>query len=281
MDIDMNSMIFDIFSGGFFEIFQYGFMVRAFIAGAMIGVMAPAIGSFLVTRRYALMADTLSHISLAGIALGLLIGVEPIFSALAVSIVAALIMEKLRAHRQLSGDTALAMFLSGGLALAVVLMSLGKGFNVDIFSYLFGSITTVREIDVWVITGLGAVVLSTLWFLYDKLLYISFNEEAARVSGISTTKLNTILIILTATTVSLAMRVVGVLLVGALMVIPVITAMQLARSFRQVMILAMSFGLVAVLVGLLISFYGNLAAGGTIVLVCLFFFAVSAIFRRK
>ena len=261
----------------YLEIFHYSFMVRAFIAGSVIGIIAPLIGSFLVTRRYALMADSLAHISLAGIAVGLLIGVYPVYTALLVTIVSAIIIEWLRSERKISGEIALAMFLSGGLAVAIVLISLARGFNVDLFSYLFGSITTVRNIDLWVMGILGLTVMLTVYFFYEEFLYISFSEEAAKVSGIPVRMLNIVLVVLTAITVSLSMRIVGLLLIGALMVIPVVTAMQIAKSFIQTILYAACFGIISVLSGLFISYYADLAAGGTIVVVSLILFGLTSI----
>lgn len=263
------------------EIFQYGFMVRAFIAGSIIGVIAPLIGVFLVTRRYALMADSLAHISLAGIAIGVLTGMNPVYTALVVTIISAIIIEKLRSERKISGETALAMFLSGGLAVAVVLMSLAHGMNVDLFSYLFGSITTVRESDVRVMGMLGMLVVLAVYFFYDEFLYISFSEESAQVSGIPVRFLNMVLMVLTAITVSLAMRIVGLLLIGALMVIPVVTAMQAGKSFIQTLFLAIGFGLVSVVSGLFVSYYANVSAGGTIVVVALVLFGITSAVSGK
>ena len=254
------------------DIFHYSFMIRAFIAGSMIGVIAPVIGTFLVAKRYSLMADSLAHVSLAGVALGLLLGIYPLYTAVAVAVVTAIVIEKLRSARGISGEVALAMFLSGGLAVAIVLIGLGKGFGVDLFSYLFGSITTVQATDLWIIGGLSIVVLAMVLLLYKELVYASFDEEAALVSGVPTRGINIILMVLTAVTVSVAMRVVGVLLIGALMVIPVVTAMQMRQSFRNTILIAIVFSLAAVGAGLFLSYYLNLASGGTIVVVSLAMF---------
>jgi zinc transport system permease protein len=259
------------------EIFQYSFMVRALLAGGIIGIIAPLIGVFLVSKRYSLMADSLAHVSLAGIALGLLLGIYPIYTAIIVTIVVALVIERLRSQQHVSGELALAMFVSGGLAVAVVLISLGNGFNVDLLSYLFGSITTVTMQDVIVMSILGLLIVGLMAFLYQQLVYLSFDEEAALVSGVPVRQLNTILMILTAITVSVAMRVVGVLLIGALMVIPVVTASQLRRSFRQTILFAVLFSLIAVLVGLFGAFYLSVPAGGAIVVTSLVLFFVSLI----
>lgn len=261
------------------EIFQYSFMIRAFIAGGVIGVVAPVIGTFLVAKKYSLMADSLAHVSLAGVALGLLLGIYPVYSAIVVSIVTAVIIEKLRTSRGVSGEIALAMFLSGGLAISIVLIGLGKGFTVDLFSYLFGSITTVRVEDLRVITGLSVVILGFVALLYKALMYIAFDEEAALVSGVPVSFLNVALMVMTAVTVSVAMRVVGVLLIGALMVIPVVTAMQLRVSFSRTLFAAVGFSLIAVLCGLFSSYYLNLASGGTIVVTALLLFFIVTILK--
>ncbi len=263
------------------DIFQYSFMVRAFIAGSMIGVIAPLIGTFLVAKRYSLMADSLAHVSLAGVALGLLLGIYPVYTAIAVSIFTSIVIEQLRTKYKVSGEIALAMFLSGGLAIAIVLIGLGKGFSVDLFSYLFGSITTVQTIDLWIIGTLGLIILSVVWLFYKELLYLSFDEEAAQVSGIPTKTLNLVLMILTALTVSLAMRVVGTLLIGALMVIPVVTAMQFRQSFKKTILTAILLSLFSVITGLFASYYFNLAAGGIIVVIALGLFGGSTLFAKK
>ena len=262
------------------EIFTYSFMVRAFIAGIVIGIVAPLIGTFLVARRFSLIADTLGHISLAGIALGLLLGINPIVTALIASILTAVLVDKIRHNKYISGESALAMLLSGGLALAIVLMGLARGFNVDLLSFLFGSISTVSETDLYLIVPLGVLVVILTVFFYKKLLYIAFNEEGARVAGIKVNFLNILLMALTAVAVSLSIRIIGSLLIGALLVIPVTTASQLARSFRQCLILAIIISLVSVISGLLASFYLNLPAGGAIVLVSLSIFSIIYILRR-
>jgi zinc transport system permease protein len=262
-------------------IFDYSFMMRAFAAGLMMAVVAPLIGNFLVIRKYSLIADTLSHIALAGVAIGLLLGTQPLATTVVVTVLAALAIEKLRTSQHVPGDAILAMFLPGGLALSIVLISLAHGFNANLFSYLFGSITTVQDNELWLIGGLGLLTLATVGVLYKKLLYTACDEEGARVSGVPVGMMNTILIILTAITVALSMRVVGVLLIGALMVIPVVTAMRIARSFRQSILLSVGLAVLAVVIGLFMAYYGNLPAGGAIVLVALSLFAVVALFKRN
>ncbi len=254
------------------EIFQYGFMLRALAAGLMIGTIAPTIGVFLVLRRLSLIADTLAHIALAGVALGLLAGLHPALGALVVAVVGAVGIERLRVAGRLYGEAALAIFLSGGLALAVVLIGLGRGFTVDLFSYLFGSITAVQPRDLWVTLGLGLVVLGTVAVLYKELFAITFDEEAARVQGVPVDALNLLMTFLVAVTVVVAMRVVGVLLTSALIVIPAASALRLARSFRSALYIAVVYALIAVFIGVTVSFYLNLAAGGAIVLAAIVLF---------
>ncbi len=263
-----------------FEIFQYSFMIRAFLAGGMIAIIAPLIGNFLVMRRFSLIADTLSHVALSGVAIGLLTGTQPLVATLVITILAAIGIEHLRTSKKIPGDAVLAMFLPGGLALSIVLISLANGFNTNLFSYLFGSITTVQENELWLILVLGICTVVIISTLYKKLLYASFDEDSARVSGISIERINTILIILTAITVSLSMRVVGILLIGALMVIPVVTAMQVARSFRQSIFISLLFALLSVFGGLVAAYYFNLPAGGAIVLLSLAIFGVVVTIKR-
>jgi zinc transport system permease protein len=257
------------------EIFQYDFMVRAFIAGLAIAIIAPLIGTFLVVRRYSLMADTLAHVSLLGVSFGLLLRINPIVTALGISVLASAAIEKLRRERKIFGESVLALFLTGSLAIATVLISISKGFNGSLFSYLFGSIATVSQIDLYLILSLGLVVLLTVYLLYKELFAISFDEELAGVNGLPVKVLNLALVALAAITVSLSMRIVGVLLISALMVIPVLAAMQYKRNFKQTLWLAVLFSLLSVLVGLVSSYYLDLASGGTIVIIALIIFFLS------
>ena len=262
------------------EIFQYGFILRALEAGIMVAFLAPLIGTFLVLRRYSLIADTLAHVSLAGVALGLLLGFSPIYTALGVTVGASLGIERLRTTKRIYGESALALFLSGSLALATVLLSLGKGFNANVFNFLFGSIVTVTARDVSTMAVLAVIVVVALSLFYKELVYISFDEDAAQVSGIPVQRINTLLMVLSAVTISLAIPVVGVLLIAALIVIPVISALVLRRSFAKTILLAEAISLLSVLTGIFVSFYFNLATGGTIVLIMLGIFLAILLSRN-
>ncbi len=254
------------------EIFQYSFVIRGLEAGIIVALIAPLIGIFLVLRRYSLIADTLAHVSLAGIALGLLFGINPIFTALGVTVVSSLGIERLRTTKRIYGESALALFLSGSLALATVLLSLGKGFNSSLFNYLFGSIVTVTQTDVYTIAVLAVIVIVILIAFYKELVYIAFDEESAKVAGIPVRLINAVLVVLAALTISLAIPIVGVLLIAALIVIPVVTALQFRKSFARTILYAEGISLFSVIAGIFASFYFSLSTGGTIVLIMLAIF---------
>ena len=262
------------------DFLQFGFMQRAFAAGAVMAVVCPLIGVFLVPRRLSLIADTLAHVALAGVALGLLVGASPVLGALVVTVAGALGMERLRSRGALQGDAALAVFLSGGFALAVVLISLARGFNADLFAILFGSILTISPADVWLILALGAVVVATILLSYRRLFAITLHEDLARTSGVPVTALNLMLTVLTALTTVVAMRMVGVLLVSAMIVIPTLTGFALGRSFRRATVVAIVMALASVGIGLTAAYYLGLAAGGAVVLTALLLFALASLARR-
>ncbi len=259
------------------EILHYGFMQRALLAGVVIATVASTIGVFLVLRRLSLIADTLSHVALAGVAVGLLLRVNPVGGALAVTILGAIGIERLRTAGRLYGEAALALFLSGGLAVAVVVLSVSHSFNVDLFSYLFGAITTVLPQDLVIIVVLGLVVLATVAVFYKEFFAITFDEESARVQGLPVDTLGLILTLLVAVTVVVAMRIVGILLISALIVIPAVTALRTARSFRSTLWIAISLSVAAVVIGLTASFYLDIAAGGAIVVSAIGLFAIASV----
>jgi zinc transport system permease protein len=255
-------------------------MQRAFVVGLMTALICPVIGVFLVPRRLSLIADTLAHVALAGVAIGLVLGLSPVLGALVVTAAGAVGIERLRARGALQGDASLAVFLSGGFAVAVVLISLARGFNADLFAILFGSILTVTPLDVWVVVGLAAVVGATVALFYRQLLAITLSEELARTSGVPVTLLNLVLTVLTALTTVVTMRMVGVLLVSAMIVIPTLTGFAVARSFRRATAIAMGAALASVAIGLVAAYYLRLAAGGSIVLTALLLFGAASLARR-
>lgn len=264
-----------------FDIFAYSFIVRGLEAGVMVALIAPLIGIFLVLRRYSLIADTLAHVSLAGVALGYLTGISPMLTAIGVTVLSSLGIEKLRTDRRVYGEAALALFLSGSLALATVLLSIGNGFRASLFNYLFGSILTVSQLDVYVIGALAILIALILIAHYKELMYISFDEEAARVSGIPVKRINTILIVLAALTISLSIPVVGILLIAALIVIPVVAALQLRQSFTMTVVYAEIISVVSVVSGIIASYYLDVAASGMIVLMMLAMFLSISFLKRS
>jgi zinc transport system permease protein len=263
------------------EFLAYGFMQRAFAVGIVTALICPAIGVFLIPRRLSLIADTLAHVALAGVALGLLLGVSPILGALVVTLGGAIGIERLRARGSLPGDASLAVFLSGGFAFAVVLLSVARGFNADLFAILFGSILTVSPVDVAVVLALGLTVAIVLGLFSRQLLAITLNEDLARTSGIPVAALNLLLTVLTALTTVVSMRMVGVLLVSAMIVIPTLTGFAVARSFRQATGIAIAAALASVALGLIAAYYLRLAAGGSVVLMALLIFGATTLARRS
>jgi zinc transport system permease protein len=258
--------------------FDRDYMQLALIAGVVVGACAPLIGAFLVQKRMSLMGDGLGHVAFAGVAAGLLFGVWPIWTALIAAVAGAVLIEWLRAHGRASGDLALALCFYGGIALAVVLASRASaGSSINVLPYLFGSILTVTWGDVRVVLALGVLIVTTLLIAGRALFAIVLDEESARVAGLPVDVLNTILAALTAVTIVAAMRVVGVLLVAALMVVPVATSRLLARSFIATIVGAAGVGVVSVVLGLAAARAWELAPGGAIVLTAVAAFACTTL----
>lgn len=264
-----------------FEIFQYSFMQRAFFAGTLVALIAPLIGMFIVVRRFSALADTLSHVSLIGVSIALLNKLNPINVALITSMIAGLGVEKLRKNKRLYGESVLVLFISASLGISSVILSLAKGTTVSLFSYLFGSINTISVENIFTTFIVSVVVVMTIFIFYSQFFLISFDEELATAQGVRTGALNFILIMLAAITVSVGIQVVGVLLIGALMVIPVMTAMQYQVSFKQTMFFAVLFSVFSVWLGLYSSYILGLATGGTIVIFNLIFFCMSLLVGDK
>lgn len=261
------------------EIFQYAFMQNALVAGVLIAIICSVIGVFLVLRRMSLIGDGLAHISFGGLAAGLFFGVYPLLSALVFSLLAALGIERLK-KMKVYGDAAIAIFFSFGLALGVVVISLSRGFTVDLFSYLFGSILAVSRNDLFFISALGVATIAVIAAFYKELLYITFDEDSARASGIAVESVNTALIVLTAMAVVMSMRIVGILLVSSFIVIPASVALILCRNFRQAILVSAAIGVTSVIAGLFASYYLDIAAGGAIVLALIFMFVIALAYKK-
>lgn len=260
--------------------FSLAFMQRALAIGVIVAVVCPAIGLILVLRRLAQFGDTLAHVSLAGVAAGLLTHTYPVVTGLLFSVGASLGVDALRRSYKRYSELSVAIMLSASLALAVVLLSMTRGAGGEVLSYLFGSVMTVTNLDLYLVGALGSAVLVTLLLLYKEMLSITFDEELARISGLPVQFLNLVFILLTAITVTMAMRIVGVLLVSSLMVVPVATALQVAGSFRGALVWSILFGIVSVVTGLMLSYGLDLAPGGTVVLTAIMLLLAVLVFKR-
>jgi zinc transport system permease protein len=249
------------------SILEADFMRLAFAAGAVVGVLAPAIGFFLVQRRMSLIGDGIGHAAFAGVAAGYLLGISPVATALVASVGAAVGVEWLRSRHRAAGDQALALVFYTGIAGGVVLVSAAGALDADLFAFLFGSILTVTTSDLALVASLGAAGLALIAVFYRGLVAVSLDPEGSRVSGLPVGALNVLLAGLAGVTIAVSMRIVGILLIAALMVLPVIAAGRIAWSIRSTILLSMGLGLVSVLAGLTASYYGDLAPGGAIVLV--------------
>ena len=249
------------------EILSYGFMQRAIISGIAIALLCSVVGLFLVLRRYSLFGDAIAHSSFGGIAAGLLIGIYPLWTAYAVSLLSALIITRIRQKFDISGEAAVAVLLSSGIAVGLILISLSGGFTIDIFSFLFGSILLVSVEDTILILSLTGAILIVILLLYRQLIYSTFNEEQAKVSGIPVEKINYLIVFIAGITVVTSIQLVGILLISALFVIPNVTAIMYGRSFKQTAILSSSFAVSSVVIGILLSYVLDITPAGTIVLI--------------
>jgi zinc transport system permease protein len=258
--------------------FEREYMQLALVAGLVVGTCAPLIGTFLVQKRMSLLGDGVGHMAFAGVAAGLLAGVWPIWTALAVAVAGAVTIEWLRSRGRATGDLALALLFYSGIAGGVVLTGLAGSLNADTLTYLFGSILTVDRADAVTVAGLGAVIVGVIAVAWRALFSVVLDEEAARVAGLPVDGLNLGLAVLAAVTVVAGMRIVGVLLVAALMVLPVGAAQRLTHSFGATLLVASGLGATSAVVGLAVARHWDLAPGGTIVLVSAALFALTTVF---
>ena len=249
------------------EALSYGFMQKALIAGIAVGLICSFMGTFLVLRRYSLFGDGISHVAFGGISVGLFLGVFPLWTAFIVSIFGGIGLQKLRQSTKISGDAAVAVVLVSGLAVGVILVSSSGGFSVDLFSFLFGSILLISNEDTIMILAISSGIIATLVVLQKQFLHLTFNEEQAKLVGLRTTLLNYAFVILASITVVTSMRLVGILLISALIVIPNITAMMFGKGFKKTVCISMGISVISVIGGILLSYFLNLAPSGTIVII--------------
>ncbi|MCR4943450.1 MAG: metal ABC transporter permease [Clostridium sp.] len=243
--------------------FQYEFMTNAILAGLIISILCPVIGLFIVLRRNSMLGDTLSHSSFAGVAIGLVLGVNPIFSSFLFTTICAILIEFLRNYFKKYAELVMSIILTLSLGIAIILISSGKT-TAKVNSILFGSILTVSRSDLFIILIVGIICLLLLAFIYNKLIYVIFDEDGARTAGISVNLINYLFNILVAATISLSIQIMGILVVSSIIVVPVATSMQLKKSFNKTLFLSVLFGIIDIMLGLVLSYYGDTAPGGTI-----------------
>lgn len=248
-------------------LFHYSFVQQAFIAGICVAALSATIGLFLILRKMSLIGDGLSHVSFGAIALGLFFGVFPLYVALPVTLLAAYLILQLAEKTKMYSDSAIAIVSALGVALGVILVSVSSGLNLSLFSYLFGNILTITTFEVYAAIIFAIAALAAIGLFYHDLFYATFDPESAKASGIKVKWINLALVLITALTVVLAVRMVGVLLVSALLVIPPVTALQVGRGFKQTLALSIGLAAGAMVAGIIVSLLANLPTGATIVVV--------------
>lgn len=259
--------------------FELSFMQNAFMAGFIVSILCPFIGLFIVLRRYSMIGDTLSHSSFAGVAIGLVAGTNPIITSFIFTSICAVVIEYLRSYYKKYSELVMSIVLTLSLGLAIILISSGKA-SAKVDSFLFGSILTVTRQDIYLIAIVGFICIVCLVLLYNKLVYITFDEAGAKTAGINVKLINYIFTLLVAATISISIRVMGILVVSSIMVVPVATAMQLKKGFNKTLIFALLFGVLDVMLGLIFSYYINSAPGGTIALTSVIFLIITLLIKN-
>ena len=263
------------------DILQYAFMQRALLAGALIGAVCAVVGVYVVLRGLAFIGAGIAHASFGGVALGFLLGVNPVLTAVVFCLATAWGIGVVARRGQVREDTAIGVFFASTMALGILFIGVMHGYNVDLFGYLFGSILAVTAQDLWITLGLGVVVLLVVGLFYKELLFVTFDAEMAEVTGVPAGRLYFLLLSLVALTVVLSIKVVGIVLVSALIVTPAAAAYQLTEDFRRMMLLAVLIGVASAVGGLLLSYPLNTASGATIVLLATVIFFVSALLSPR
>lgn len=259
---------------------DYPFMQRALLAALIVAALCATLGVYVVLRGLSLLGDGLAHISFAGIALGLVLGLYPLALALVAAVLGALAIHALRSKEIVRGDTAIGILFTAGLAVGILLVSRNRGIGADLASYLFGNLLSVSAQDVVLVAGVAAVLLALLLLLHKELFYATFSEEAARLSGLPVGALNVVFMAATAASIVVASRIVGVLLVSALLIVPAATALQLGRSFRATLAWSVGFGLFSVAAGVFAAAQWGLATGASVALASTLVFVVVTLAKR-
>lgn len=269
-------------------IMKYDFLQNAFFSGVIIGLVAPLIGVFIVVRKMSLIADALSHVTLAGIAGSLFLSskipsintLNPIYFGMGASIIGSILIDRLRALYKHYEELAIPIIMSGGIGLSAIFISLSSGFNIDLMSYLFGSVSAVSRQDFWVIVCIAIIVVLFLILFFRKLFLLSFDEEYAMATGLPTKTLHFLFMIVVALMIAASMRIVGILLVSSLITLPVASAMRIAKGFKQALVYSVLYGESAVIIGLIAAYYLDLAPGGTIVITSIILLIFTIIIKK-
>ncbi|WP_138418484.1 metal ABC transporter permease [Aquibacillus sediminis] len=271
----------------FANFFEYEFLRNTFYTGLLIGLIAPLLGTFIVVRRLSIIADALSHVTLAGIAFGLLVEkkfglafITPFYSGMFFSVIGSVFVEKLRSVYKAYQELAIPIILSGGVGLSVIFISLADGFNTDLYNYLFGSVSAVSRDDLWMILIIAIVVVTIIMLFYKELFMLSFDEEHAVVSGIHAKRIHFLFMIMTALVIAASIRIVGVLLVSALMTLPVAASIRIAKGFKQTIVFSIIFGEISVIIGLITGYYFEIPPGGTIVVTSIIILLLAIAYKR-
>ena len=259
---------------------HYSFIQKAFIAGSFVALTCSALGLFLVLRKMSLIGDGLSHVSFGAIAVGLFFGIYPLSIAIPIVMVASLLILKISEKAKIYGDAAIGIVSAIGIAGGVILASMSKGFNVDLFSYLFGNILAISDTEVVISVLLSFIVLIIIYFFYWDLFSATFDEEYAKTSGIQTNSINILLTLLTAVTVVLSINIVGIMLVSALLILPAATALQLAKSFKTTILVGGGISIISVLLGITYSFFLDIPTGATIVMINALCFGMALLYKK-
>lgn len=269
-------------------IVHYEFLQNAFLSGMIIGFFAPLLGVFIVVRRMSLIADALSHVTLAGITGGLLLNQQfvafslfnPIYFGIAASVLGSVLIERLRALYKHYEELAIPIIMSCGIGLSAIFISLANGFTTDVMGYLFGTVSAVSRQDLWIIIAIALIVLFFLVLFFKEMFVLSFDEEYAKASGLPAKLIHFLFMVVVALTIAASMRIVGILLVSSMITLPVASAMRLAKGFKGTMIYAVIFGELAVIVGLIFAFYLDIAPGGTIVVTSILILMIVILFKK-
>lgn len=262
------------------DILQYTFMQRALVSGIFIALSSAGLGVFLVLRRFSMIGEGLAHSAFAAVAVGLLIGITPMVAAIPILMLMSLWILRLSERTAMHGETAIGLVASLSMAVGVLLASISTGFNIDLFSYLFGSILAITRVEVWLSIALSGIVIATLTYFYHDLFAITYDEDFAHVTGVRTHLINRVLILLTSLTVVLGIRVVGTLLISSLIIFPAVTALQVSTGFRSTIFVACISAIISVITGIFLSFLLNLPTGAAIVIVNFFLFSAAFIYGR-